>query len=433
MKKKKLKLDDDFPILEFLNQSEYSEGFITGPGGSGKTEQLINIVEILEKHKINYLVVAYTNKAVDVIKNRVPSANVSTLHSWLKKRPGINQKAKSIHSLVISQQYGSPEPLQLLIIDEFSMVSEDDYFSIGELVDPEMNGDVHLHSLYIGDLSQLSPIKGVCPITPYSPFWLELTKVHRNTNELQKPLSNLRKMISAIEDGEKPNKVIKPLEANNDFIRGVNILDLYRKHKTESKILLAYTNEKVEYYNKVLAGKEKPEAGDIVFNSTMKQQQTVIRVVPKEEVSNSKNILIKLPGIGYIGWDTKYNPLKTLVNQPYINFYEVECLDSVYIIAGIFGSYVNKKVRESLGNTLVELNKQEKDSTNAYKLYKTINDTTHSLDFNYCMTTHKTQGSEWDYVFIDSEDYSKCINIKEQLKLLYVGISRARERCYMNT
>lgn len=433
MKKKKLKLKDNFPILEFLNQSDYSEGFITGPGGSGKTEQLIQIVEILEHHKINYLVVAYTNKAVDVIRNRVPSANVSTLHSWLRKRPGINQKAKSLHSLVISQQYGTPKPLQLLIIDEFSMVSEDDYFSIGELVDPEMNGDVHLHSLYIGDLSQLSPIKGVCPITPYAPFWLELSKVYRNTNDLQQPLDKLRKMISAIEEGEKPNKVIKPLTSTNNFIRGVNILEEYKKCTSESKILLAYTNEMVENYNKLLAGKEKPEPGDIIFNSSMKQQQTMLRVVTKEEVINSKNILIKLPGLGFISWDTKYNPLKTLVSQPYVNFYEVEFNDSVYIIAGIFGSYVNKKVRESLGNTLVELNKKEKDSTNAYKLYKTINDTTHSLDFNYCMTTHKTQGSEWDYVFIDSEDYSKCINIKEQLKLLYVGISRAKERCYMNT
>ena len=151
----------EFPILEFLKQKKTHEGFITGPGGSGKTEMLINICNILNEAKINYRVVAYTNKAVEVINKRVPTAPTSTLHSWLTKRPGINSKAKHLKSLMISNQYGVPAPLQLLIVDEFSMVSEEDYADIGMLVDPDMEGDIKLYTLYIGDLAQLPPIKSV--------------------------------------------------------------------------------------------------------------------------------------------------------------------------------------------------------------------------------------------------------------------------------
>lgn len=423
---------EKFPILEFLKQQDHSEGFITGPGGSGKTEALIDIIKELNANKITYQIVAYTNKAADVIRNRVPEAPVSTLHSWLKKRPGINSMAKSLHTLITSKQYGEPEPLQLLIVDEFSMIDEADYFSIGDLVDPDFEGVIKLHTLYIGDLSQLSPIKGACPIIPQEPFWVQLTKIYRTTNSLQKPLGMLRDMIQRVTDGESVKSVVKPLKPNKNFIRKVNIIEEYKKCESSSKVLLAYTNEKVEHYNKMLQGRAKPIDGDIVFDSTSKKVITIARVMDKAEIRNRQDIVIQTP-IGSINWETKYNPIKTLLTLAFVNYYEVEINGEEYVIAGIFGSYVNKKVREFLGNDLVQLNRENKDSSKAYKIYKTVNDCTHHLDFNYCITTHKTQGSEWDYVFIDSEDYNRCLNMLERLKLLYVGISRAKETCFMNT
>jgi len=416
----------EFPILEFLNQKKTHEGFITGPGGSGKTEMLINICNILNEAKINYRVVAYTNKAVEVINKRVPTAPTSTLHSWLTKRPGINSKAKHLKSLMISNQYGVPAPLQLLIVDEFSMVSEEDYADIGMLVDPDMEGDIKLYTLYIGDLAQLPPIKSVCPVYPAGNFWLKLTKIWRSNKQLQEPLQKLRDMIDDIESGIPEAEAIHYLHANESFIRNIDVVEAYKSFDSPNKVLLAYTNEAVQLHNAKLQGHDKVKAGDVIFDSTNKCSHIVKRILPNTPMLME---LMYHTANGIIHKETKYNPLKTLMKLPFVQFIETENNINIPII---FGAYNNKIARENLGKILVNLNREGKDSSQAYKMYKCVNDYTSNVDFNHCITTHKTQGSEWDYVFIDSIDYQKCKNTLEKLKLLYVGISRAKVSCFLN-
>lgn len=411
-------LKDEFPILEFLKQEEYTEGFITGPGGSGKTEQLISIVKQLNKHKIEYLVVAYTNKAVEVIANRVPDVNAATLHSWLKKRPGINQKATSLHSLVVSSQFGEPRPIKILIVDEFSMIGDSDYFSIGELIDPNLNGEVHMHTLYIGDLAQLSPIKGRCMIEPNGDYWLNLTKIYRTTNDLQIPLAKIR---DAIDSGDALY-----IEENKNLILSDDLVKDYKNCKSDSKVMLAFTNKKVQEYNALIQGYDKPKDGDIIFDHVNKKNRRIVKVLTKDEV-----VYLNTPRTGeVIDAQTKFNPLKTLLNLPYLDFYE---LDNGIVVAAIFGVFKAKTVKDHLGKVLVQKNSSCQDSKDAYKMYKTVSDYVFTLDFTHCITTHKTQGSEWDYAFVDTIDYNICINQIEKLKLLYVGMSRARLSCYVNT
>ena len=407
-----------FDIKKFLEDKNESEAFITGPGGSGKTEHLIGIVKELNKLKIPYQVVAFTNKAVEVIQERVPNAPSSTLHSWLKKRPGINSEAKHLRTLITSKQFGKPEPLRLLIVDEFSMIDESDYFSIGELIDPNMTGDILLKTLYIGDLSQLSPIKGSCPIVPQGDYWTQLTNNYRTKNQLQDTLAILRDMINNEEFDTYLNQ-------NNDFLRDRRIIQEYKENDSESKILLAYTNEMVQKINKLIQGYDIPKSGDIMFNNSTKEMVKLVRELDPDEVymlhTPMKDVVLTE--------ETKYNPLNTLKSLPYVRYYELE---DGRTIAGIFGSYENKSIRSKLGTSLTEKNKAGKNSKKEYKIFKCVNDYVCVLDFGHCVTTHKTQGSEWDYVYIASKDYEKCLNRLERLKLFYVGISRARLKCYLD-
>lgn len=415
-----------FPIAEFLAQTKTHEGFITGPGGSGKTEMLIDICNTLTAMKVNYRVVAYTNKAVNVISDRVPAAPTSTLHSWLTKRPGINSKAKHLKSLLISNQYGIPEPLQLLIVDEFSMISDEDYQDIGMLVDPDMDGSIKLYTLYIGDLAQLPPIKGLCPIFPHGKWWIKLTKIWRSNKDLQVPLQKLRDMIDDLEGGMPEEAVVHYLKSNPSFIRGADILTEYKECKSASKVLLSYTNEAVQSYNAHMQGHDKLKVGDTIFDSTNKSIRVVTKLLPHTPMLMELEYYTHM---GIVNKDTKYNPLKTLMKLEFVQFVE---FDSIINMPVIFGAYTNKLARENLGKILVNLNKEGKDSSQAYKVFKCVNDYTANIDFNHCITTHKTQGSEWDYVFIDSNDYSRCKNLLDKLKLLYVGISRAKVACYLN-
>ena len=43
-------------------------------------------------------------------------------------------------------------------------------------------------------------------------------------------------------------------------------------------------------------------------------------------------------------------------------------------------------------------------------------------------TVHKSQGSSFDTVYIDADDLSTCTNIATAARLLYVAVSRSRNR-----
>lgn len=413
-------------ITKFLNQSTDLEAFITGPAGSGKTTYLKDVITQLNKDNITYKVVAYTHKAKDVLISKLPkNTDVTTLHSWLKKRPGINSKAKHMRALMTTSQHGKPEMLELLIVDEFSFVGEKDYYSIGELQDDlslntDENGDRNLEYikplkvLYVGDLNQLSPVDGPPAVFPIEPYWTKLTTIHRSTSDISKPLAKLVDMI----EGNRPMKFLEP---TNSFLRKQNIDTLYKQDETDDKIMLAFTNRAVQLHNQKIQGYKVPQQDDIMYCPSLK------KIVTLNHISNSCQDLCVTP-IGQIGPDTKYNPLKILNKLDYVKFYYTD----IGIIPGIFGSYENKIIRDKLGKLLVSKNKRSVDSKEVFKEYKSINDYVSILDFNHCMTIHKSQGSEYTNVYVDSEDLSICFDKQERMKLLYVAMSRSKDKIFLN-
>jgi len=438
-------------ISKFLKQDQYLEAFLTGPAGSGKTTALHDIILELNSLNIYYKVVAYTHKAKDVLLQKLPKkTDISTLHSWLKKRPGINSKAKHLKALMTSNQRGKPEMLQLLIVDEFSFVGEKDYMSIGDLQDStlltsyfcELCGEVDVEEmtcvdcrgsvtelvipplkvLYVGDLNQLSPVDGMAAVEPHEPFWEKLTTIYRSTSDISIPLSKLVDMI----EGNKPMAYLEPTDS---FLRGQDIDELFKKDD-ENKVMLAFTNEAVQRHNIAIQGllyperdsHKEPQPGDLINVPTLK-----LKLYLKQVNLQYEGSLQTINGI--ISMATKYSPLQYMNKLKYIKFYE---FTNGMTVAGIFGSYENKKIRGKLGNQLVNANKGGKDSKKFYREYKTINDFVATMDFDHCMTIHKSQGSEYENVYVDSADLAKCIDKNERMKLLYVAMSRSKNKIFLN-
>jgi hypothetical protein len=201
----------------------------------------------------------------------------------------------------------------------------------------------------------------------------------------------------------------------------------------KNKILLAFTNKKVQELNFSIQGSEYPRIDDYIFISSLRIVARFVTKLRKPTAVYTMN--------GIIDMSTKYNPLGYLHNLKYVDFFDVEIIESFnedlvvgrrIDIATIFGTYNNKLIRDKLGKALVTANKNSKDSKLIFREYKTINDYVVISDFNHCMTVHKSQGSEYDYVYIDAEDFKICIDIVTRLKLLYVGISRAKRQVFLN-
>ena len=129
---------------DFLKDQRAWYMYITGAAGTGKTTSLAEHVQYCIDEGIPYMVCAYTHKACGILRTKLPdNAEVSTLHSFLSKRPTINTEAKHYkHINSNSKSKGLSAKPKVVFVDEFSQVGERDYMDIVDYQDGDDYDDV---------------------------------------------------------------------------------------------------------------------------------------------------------------------------------------------------------------------------------------------------------------------------------------------------
>jgi hypothetical protein len=422
---------------KFIVDEDYEEMFVTGPAGSGKTTGLKESVEYCQANGIKYAVCAFTHMACAVLRGVLPEdAIIGTLHKYLRKRPAVNQDALKEKHVQINAKFGEADKVQVLFIDEFSNVGERDLMDLRAL---------EIKLVWIGDLNQLPPVGDVLTVSPFKPYWLRLTKVHRQSsdNTLIEPLTQL---VSFIEGAEP-----EPLITSERFIREQDIVEWYVNDMTYKGIgfngvMLAYTNKQVQWLNSQAQGRDYPIAGDRLFSPTTKQYYTFVEYV------DFTNIL-DLPFGDPLELGSKYKTLEYIHKLSYIKFAKVidDEEGDEYVFATMFGhgDYNNmlatlKKVAAA-SNAVIgkqasvwamnnNMDPRAKNRAKAWREFLSFNQAVICLDFSHAMTVHKSQGSTFDMVYLDTDDISIAANMDYPLylKLMYVGMSRARHSVITN-
>lgn len=435
-------------FTKFMADPEAWDMYVTGRAGTGKTTDLRHQVKYCMDNDIPYVVCAYTHKACDILRDKLPEgAIVITLHKFLKKRPTVNTNATDKKHLSSNQQMGAPERPLVLFIDEYSMIGEKDGVDIRAEQDPEYEGAPVMKVVWMGDPHQLPSIGDMPFVSPDGDYQVVLTKIYRQAydNPLLGPLNDLVDMIEG--------KPIKPLVANSNFIRGQDIVEQYLNMQHEASlynvedqldvVMLAYTNQRVEELNRLIAGKDYLEEGDLVFSPTTKQEYTFLGWVEKP-------CYIDTPFNGEVHLESKYKTLEYLVKTGNCQFAELQLLDGTVVIAAmIFGHYQYKlktdelKAAAALSNKNIETanrgykaapwakmnakTKLARQRAKAWRDFLSFDECVMCVDFPFAMTVHKSQGSTYHTVLVDTDDLYKCasINMQLYLKLMYVALSRA--------
>jgi len=429
---------------QFLADEQAWDMYITGAAGTGKTTGLADGVQYCIDNEIPYVVCAFTHKACGILRSKLPpGAKVKTLHSFLGKRPCINTNAtKKEHVNQNTKSSETDDEPKVLFLDEYSMIGEKDFLDIREAQDSDYDAIPELKVVWIGDKHQLPPVGDMPAVVPDDNYHVILTKIWRNDNPLQQPLNAL---ISYME-GEQP----APLEpVPGYFERGFNLMHEYG-NCDDDKVVLAYTNKRVETLNADIAGKLYPDEQDRVFSPTTQKFYEF-----RGWIEDPEYIDLHYSDPLHLG--SKYRTLENLIKSGLCKFALLEDEDGdIWQHAVLFGHYEYKIAKENLEAEAVESNKAIESKYRGYKAAAwgranpqtklsrarskawrdclSFKDCVICIDFPYAMTVHKSQGSTFHTVLVDTDDLATCAerNFDMYLKLTYVAISRASHRVVTN-
>lgn len=422
-------------FAQFLADKNANVMRITGSAGTGKTTLLKHIVDDLYERHIPCVTLAFTHKAKDIIKSKInEGADVRTLHSFLRLRPGLNENALKAQYLKVTTQFGEPEPIAFVIIDEFSMVNQDDFQRLL---------DLEVKLLFLGDPNQLEAVSGVSAKIDGGRYNYHLTHIYRQEGNsgLLDPLLSLVDMIE--------NDKQYYLEPTDKFIREADIIDTYINSESSDKVMLAFTNGRVEALNAQLQQRLHSEH---LWSPSLRQRLLPLYDLLTKQVKSIEPIMGVKVLLG-----TKWKTLEQLIylsDRHNINFGIFMDEDKVITTrAYVHGHGTFSKLMRTLNTEVTEANKAISKITEltpkewaqknyrhafarrraaAWRALLTIDGNVICVDYPFCTTVHKSQGSTYEEVFLDGEDIARCSNLVQMKKLLYVGISRASSKVYTN-
>ena len=402
---------DFCPTQEQINAiqgvSSVSTSIITGLAGTGKTTVIKEIVKRILKVKQTYIICSFTAKAVQRVRQ--------VLGPYAYRHPDMVDYVKTIHSLISGIYKGSVEIPNYLIIDEATMVSLSLFHKLITAI-----GKQATNFVMIGDINQLPPLKygrpfediinsGCVPIH-------ELTQNLRVRGNNDDPIIvNSTNIVTSpcfqpytsdnfhILDGTNIDFCI------NTIIKDNNInLDNVKNHK-----FITALNDHNAMLNKLLASKLNQRCDN--YDSVFAQNGYHISCLTNQKDSQGNKIVL----------DLKYtvgDPVIFIKNHIYDRVSNgdegvIECFtkESNHIVMLV-------RVEKPRGNFLVRVPLYFDKYIGKMAIYKA-----RYILLAYCITIHKSQGSEWKhvYTYIDGNPSKRFLN----KRLTYTGVTRAREQC----
>lgn len=432
-------------IFDKSNSSLY---LLKGYAGTGKTSIIGAIVSNLWQAKKSAILLAPTGRAAKVISN-YSKKEAFTIH----KKIYFPKKEKSGGVKFVMQP--NKHKNTIFIVDEASMIpdtpSDTKLVENGSLLDDLMQYVYSGHEcklLLIGDKAQLPPVKS--DLSPaldadklslnYSKdvIGIELDEVVRQEQDsgILENATELRAVLaSKFYDSFKFN-----VQPYNDIVRLIDgfeimdaINDAYSTNGYEETAIIVRSNKRANMYNqqireRILFNESELSSGDylmVVKNNYFWVKPTseagfiangdiveVLEIFNIRELYGFKFAEVKIKMVDY----PKMGPFETVLLLDTIN---AESASLTY---------------EESNRLYQEVSKDYANETSNYKRFLGIKNNKYfnalQVKFSYAITCHKSQGGQWNTIFVEQPYLPDGMN-KDYVRWLYTAVTRAKEKLYL--
>lgn len=375
---------------------------LSGYAGTGKSTLVKHLMDNLDNYLrmaklVNpgmpeYVVslTATTNKAADNLSS-ITGKEVVTTQSFLGLRVETNFETRKTKLVQGKNSY--PQYNQLVFVDEASYVDSQLLQWIFSLL---KNSKV----VFIGDDAQLTPVlSNAAPVFKASFPGAALTKVMRQAegNPILDLATKFRNTVNTGEffsfiPDEHHIRHLNEQEFSQEIEKEFNRPDW--KHN-DSKIL-AWTNQAVTNYNK--------EVSAMCSNTT--------------EFSVGDYVVVnKYFNNGSVSFKTDETVLITSI-QDHVQSH------------GVWGKMYGLNGKSRVFSPDLRSDRVAAEKKASVEAYRYITNNWIDIRAVFSCTINKSQGSTYDKVFIDLNDLAKCSIGNTLARLLYVGVSRARNHVY---
>ena len=421
---------------------------LKGFAGTGKTTIISSFVKNLWKIKKSGVLMAPTGRAAKVIAN-YSKREAFTIHKkiYFPKKSG----GSGIQFVLQPNKHKNT----IFIVDEASMIADhpgdSKNFDNGSLLDDLMEYVYSGHNcqlIFIGDTAQLPPVKmDMSPALDQDKLrtgffkeveHIELDEVVRQSEESD-ILHNATLIREAIRESFYESFKFE-LGAKADVIRLVDgyeimeaVQDAYHSLGKEETSIIVRSNKRANQYNqqirsRILFQEEEISAGDYL----MVVKNNYFWVKPSSEAGFIANgDIVKVLEIFAI--KELYGFRFAEVSVQMVDYPKMRPFETVVMLDTLTSNSPSLTFEES--NLLYqEVMKDYEDETAKYKKFLKVKNNKYfnalQVKFSYAITCHKSQGGQWNTVFIEQPYLPNGVG-KEYLRWLYTAVTRATDKLYL--
>lgn len=436
-------------IAVFITNSDNDSIFVLkGYAGTGKTTVISTIVNHLIEINKKYVLLAPTGRAAKVI------ANYSNKPAFTIHKKIYFPKKSSAGGLAFTMQQNKHKNT-IFIVDEASMISdqsnESKLYENGSLLDDLISyiysGD-NCKMILLGDTAQLPPVNlDISPALNTDTLelhydkkidWIELDEVMRQ--ELNSGiLYNATQLRELLKDDFITDFQFK-LRGFKDIVRltdGYDIQDAinqaYSNYSIEDTAFIVRSNKRANQYNEQIRMKILDKESDLSTGDfLMVVKNNYFWLKEKDEAGFIANGDI-IEVLEIFAFKELYGFHFAKVKIRMVDYPNQQPFETVLILDTIKSEAPSLTYEQS--NLLYEeVMKDYEHLTTKYAKFQKVKENEYfnglQVKFSYAITCHKSQGGQWNTVFVEQPYLPDGID-RDYIRWLYTAITRAKDKLYL--